>query len=1551
MKTGKKLLSVLLSLMLVLGTVALGSMSVSAEQLDPEAILIIGNVIAIQRGEIKQSNGTGWSFSADGNTVTLSLNGLEIESSGVCIDAYNLDLIITGSANLTSTGSNAILAIGCNITLDNNTVIRLQSDSSPAIYADSLTVNGASVYAESTSSHAIFINQVLTVNSGSVYAKSGNSSSIVTIQNIVLNNGEGFTKGDENASEALISVLRGSGTASDPYQISNYAGLKEFASIVNGTNVAIDQNRAACAILTADIVCKNNPDDTDYAADWIPIGNYSNGFTGLFDGKDNNGVSHTITGLTTPSDYDDYAGLFGYIVSGGAVQNVSLSGGVIAGSCDVGGVVGMNQGGTITNCSNMGDTTIATTESGYITNVGGLVGTNLGSVSNCSNTGSVSSGIYAGGVVGVNGGSVSNCSNTGDVTVNEVVNNSIIHAGGVVGVNGGSVSNCSNTGDVTVTSESSDAYVGGVVGQSDSTNISSIRKITNCYNTGSLNVTNDAISYVGGVVGNSRYSSVANCYNTGTVIISGHIVIAGGVAGINKEYPSLITDCRNTGSLTATGYGVNVGGISGNNLGKVTKCCNTGNVTAAGSNYAYAGGTVGGNDKEVTNCYNKGNITATGTENAYAGGSVGRGFAFSSVSNFYNTGSVSAISTATDSKGYAGGVVGYNNNVTNCYNIGNVTASGPETHIGGVAGFNDNNGTIVNCYYDRTMVTIPDASEGNNWKAVGNSIIDTVTGLTTSEMTGEDAFYNMNFYYSGDSSWLTKADGADEASGKYYWFYPHLTGFAYDTEPTVENWPAKTEVTVKVTGGDTLVYDGEAHKVESIIIGDSTVPEGATATYQKYENDEWGDASSAFPEDPGKYEMTVSSGGEVLGTKYFTILQPDTDYTASCYKKIGEDWSADFVTPVDAGEYKAVITFTDTGFGAGKQPIEKEFKINRADITITAANAKFIYDGAAHSYNSVTVTKGALVSGDELVAEATGSVTNVSDTAEGNNIIAYDYKIMNGDTDVTANYAITAVNGTLTVHKRNVTLTSPDKTYIYDGTDHVIGDNEITVGGDGWAHGEGVTYSKTSIKNVGTRPNEFTYTMLAGTRAENYNIEKVEGTLEVTDDGVSPEKVVQLATGDSGAVYNLGDEITYTVTVTNIYDNPETVTLTMPDGIILEQSVFENIVPGDSVNTVARHTVSSEDIIAGNFDTSVKADLGGKSFTVSHSCQSIAAKNAEIGVTVRLSAVNGEAVAPGESVTAKPGDRLAFAGKVTNNGNVPLTDAVARDSLTDTDYNVGTLKPGEVSEDIKAEHIVTAADIAAGKIIESIVVTAEDDEGETVSGDAEVEVSTKTEYKVTYAVDGEELTTMDVAYGQPVPVPRTPQKDGYSFAWTDEIPEKMPAEDITINGSFTLIEYTARFVNEAGETIKEETFTVKSKSITEPEVPGKAGYTGKWSEYTIGASDMTINPVYTPIEYTATFVDENGEVLKEVTFTVESGKLDEPEVPAKEGYDGAWEEYEIGAGNITIKPVYTPANICKLDGEYHGDTFFGKLITFFHNLIWTAFSFIGLDVYFSIKRG
>ncbi len=133
-------------------------------------------------------------------------------------------------------------------------------------------------------------------------------------------------------------------------------------------------------------------------------------------------------------------------------------------------------------------------------------------------------------------------------------------------------------------------------------------------------------------------------------------------------------------------------------------------------------------------------------------------------------------------------------------------------------------------------------------------------------------------------------------------------------------------------------------------------------------------------------------------------------------------------------------------------------------------------------------------------------------------------------------------------------------------------------------------------------------------------------------------------------------------------------------------------------------------------------------------------------------------------------------------------------------------------------------------------------------------------YTAQYIVDGEGFAQFDVEFGQAVTRPRTPQKDGYTFKWIDEIPETMPAEDVTINGEFTPIEYTATFVDENGETVEKVKFTVEDESITEPAVPEKPNYTGKWEEYTLGANDITIKPVYTLGGETVVNIDSESEI-------------------------------------------------------------------------------------------
>ena len=251
--------------------------------------------------------------------------------------------------------------------------------------------------------------------------------------------------------------------------------------------------------------------------------------------------------------------------------------------------MGDNDGGTISNCYNTG----SVTSSHSYSDAGGIVGYNSssGSISNCYNTGSVTASSSTGGIAGSNSGTISNCYNTGSVTAS-TSSYSYPYAGGIAGYNYGSISNCYNTGSVTSSSSHYVSYAGGIVGDNDGT-------ISECYNTGNVtSSSSSSYSNAGGIAGyNSSSGTISNCYNTGSVTAStAPYSYAGGIVGDNS---GTISNCYNTGSVTAPSR---AGGIAGDNSGSISECYNTGSVVASFSD-SNAGGIAGYNSGTISECY------------------------------------------------------------------------------------------------------------------------------------------------------------------------------------------------------------------------------------------------------------------------------------------------------------------------------------------------------------------------------------------------------------------------------------------------------------------------------------------------------------------------------------------------------------------------------------------------------------------------------------------------------------------------------------------------------------------------------------------------------------------------------------------------------------------------------------------------------------------------------------------------------------------------------------------------------------------------------------
>ncbi len=272
-------------------------------------------------------------------------------------------------------------------------------------------------------------------------------------------------------------------------------------------------------------------------------------------------------------------------------------------------------------------------------------------------------------------------------------------------------------------------------------------------------------------------------------------------------------------------------------------------------------------------------------------------------------------------------------------------------------------------------------------------------------------------------------------------------------------------------------------------------------------------------------------------------------------------------------------------------------------ITITAASDEWTYDGSAHQNTEVTVTSGELLPGDELVATATGSVTNVSDTETGNNPIAAGYKIMHGTEDVTANYVITPVAGTLTINPKEVTITARDASKPYDGTPltQPLFTASALEAGDEHVFTVVMTDDST-ITDFGTQPNVIaTVDGVAVTTGEqkaigNYLVTTANGTLEITKDTAA--LVITSATNQWTYDSKLHKDETYTVTY-----GGETVTadesgkvFTLPNGDVLTITAtaagVTNVADNAANNNTFTYTVMRGDVdTSGNYEN-LTADPG-----------------------------------------------------------------------------------------------------------------------------------------------------------------------------------------------------------------------------------------------------------------------------------------------------------------------------------------------------------------------
>ena len=184
---------------------------------------------------------------------------------------------------------------------------------------------------------------------------------------------------------------------------------------------------------------------------------------------------------------------------------------------------------------------------------------------------------------------------------------------------------------------------------------------------------------------------------------------------------------------------------------------------------------------------------------------------------------------------------------------------------------------------------------------------------------------------------------------------------------------------------------------------------------------------------------------------------------------------------------------------------------------------------------------------------------------------------------------------------------------------------------------------------------------------------------------------------------------------------------------------------------------------------------------------------------------------------------------------------------------------------------------------------------------------TVNQYTLTFDTDGgSAIAPITQDYGTAVTAPADPTRTGYTFAgWTPEIPETMPAEDLTIKAKWTVNRYTITFDTDGGSAIAPITQDYGT-AVTAPADPTRTGYTfAGWTPEipaAMPAEDLTIKAKWTVNTYTIAYDLDGGTAEgNPASYTVESGAITLAE-PTKPGYTfTGWSGTDLeGADNRSV---------------------------------------------------
>lgn len=347
----------------------------------------------------------------------------------------------------------------------------------------------------------------------------------------------------------------------------------------------------------------------------------------------------------------------------------------------------------------------------------------------------------------------------------------------------------------------------------------------------------------------------------------------------------------------------------------------------------------------------------------------------------------------------------------------------------------------------------------------------------------------------------------------------------------------KFEVTVKAAS-DNVTYNGKVQTVSGVDISkfgwnghtytiSGLTAEAAGTNAGRYTNTVVGTPvikDEAGNDVTAQFKVTTVDGELVINKRKVTLTSgsDSKDYDGSELTAKTVDVTGDGFVEGEGASYSNFASITLPGFidntfdyvlkdGTSADNYEIATQLGRLTIhnrstedkekepvKVSAISDTVTYNGKEQSVSGLEGTsfewKDHQYTVEGLSAEAKGTDANEEGyTSE----VVGTAKVLDADgNDVTAQFKVETEDGSLTINKKAVRITSADDKKTYDGSP--LTNDEVTA--EGFVEGEGATYNVTgSILLPGTTPNTFTYRLTENTKDINYNISKVEGTLIITD--------------------------------------------------------------------------------------------------------------------------------------------------------------------------------------------------------------------------------------------------------------------------------------------------------------------------------------------------------------------------------------------------------------------------------------------------------------------